>query len=87
MELNKSILKQIILEVLAEETKDKYGDEVKNRNKASLKKGVADLEEVHSDKQRRWACAQTGKSRKNFSGKPPLSNAEADEMCSGPMKK
>lgn len=46
-----------------------------------------ELDEVYSDKQRKWACAQTGKSRKNFSGKPPLSKSEADEMCSGPMKK
>lgn len=72
---------------IAEEVKDKYGTEVEDRNKASLKQGVADLDEVYSDKQRKWACAQTGKSRKNFSGKPPLSKSEADEMCSGPMKK
>ena len=37
--------------------------------------------EVYSDKQRRWACAQSGKSRKNFKGKPSLSKTEADEMC------
>ena len=85
--VDRELLKKIILEVLAEETKDKYGTEVEDKNKASLEQGVADLEEVYSDKQRRWACAQTGKSRKNFSGKPPLSKAEADEMCSGPMKK
>ena len=85
--VDRDLLEKIIFEVLAEKTKDKYGTEVEDKNKASLKKGVADLEEVFSDKQRRWACAQTGKSRKNFSGKPPLSNAEADEMCSGPMKK
>tara|TARA_R110002074_G_scaffold141730_2_gene288235 strand:+ start:356 stop:2476 length:2121 start_codon:yes stop_codon:yes gene_type:complete len=37
--------------------------------------------EVYSDKQRRWACAQAGESRKSFKGKPSLSKTEADEMC------
>jgi len=37
--------------------------------------------EVYTDKQRRWACAQSGKSRKSFEGKPSLSKTEADEMC------
>jgi hypothetical protein len=40
----------------------------------------------HSEKQRRWACAQTGKSRKNFKGKPALSKKEAEEMCTDPLK-
>ena len=39
------------------------------------------ITEVYSDKQRGWACAQAGKSRKNFKGKPDLSKAEAEEMC------
>jgi hypothetical protein len=39
------------------------------------------LEEVYSEKQRKWACAQTGKSRKKFKGKPSLTKAEAEEMC------
>ena len=43
------------------------------------------LEEVYSDKQRRWACAQAGESRKKFKGKPSLSKAEADEMCKSDM--
>ena len=38
-------------------------------------------ERAESEKQRRWACAQTGKSRKKFKGKPSLSSKEAKEMC------
>tara|TARA_R110002153_G_scaffold1993_7_gene9801 strand:+ start:130 stop:2253 length:2124 start_codon:yes stop_codon:yes gene_type:complete len=38
------------------------------------------LKEVYSDKQRRWACAQSGKSRKDFDD-PSLSKDEAEEMC------
>tara|TARA_Y100001937_G_C7118576_1_gene331366 strand:- start:106 stop:2223 length:2118 start_codon:yes stop_codon:yes gene_type:complete len=45
------------------------------------------VNEVYSSAQRRWACAQTGDSRKNFKGEPSLSSAEAEEMCTGPMKK
>ena len=39
------------------------------------------LNEAYSEKQRKWACAQTGDSRKNFKGKPSLTKKEADEMC------
>ncbi len=39
----------------------------------------------YTAKQRRWACAQTGKSRKKFKGKK-MSKKEAEEMCTGPMK-
>ena len=39
------------------------------------------LEEAYSEKQRKWACAQMGKSRKKFKGKPSLSSKEATEMC------
>ena len=39
------------------------------------------MSEVYSEKQRRWACAQAGKSRKKFKGKPSLTKKEADEMC------
>ena len=39
------------------------------------------ITEVYSDKQRRWACAQAGESRKKFKGEPALTKAEADEMC------
>ena len=39
----------------------------------------------YTEKQRRWACAQTGKSRKKFKGKK-MSKKEAEEMCTGPMK-
>ena len=40
-----------------------------------------ELEEVYSEKQRKWACAQTGESRKKFKGKLTLSPKEAEEMC------
>jgi len=39
------------------------------------------LVEVYSKRQRRWACAQAGKSRKNFKGKPSLTKKQAKEMC------
>ena len=41
----------------------------------------------YTEKQRRFACAQTGKGRKNFKGKPPLTKKEAEEMCKAPLKK
>ena len=43
-----------------------------------------ELNEVYSEKQRRWACAQTGD---DFKGERSLSKEEAEEMCKGPMKK
>ena len=39
------------------------------------------IKEVSSEKQRKWACAQAGDSRKNFKGKPNLTPTEAEEMC------
>ena len=42
------------------------------------------IEEVYSEKQRRWACAQLSP---GFKGKKSLTRAEAEEMCSGPMLK
>jgi len=77
---------------LPEASKDK-AEVIKNMVKEKLQegtqhflgifRGLADevLEEVYSDKQRRWACAQAGKSRKKFKGKPSLTKAEAEEMC------
>lgn len=47
---------------------------------ANLKESK-ELDEAYSEKQRKWACAQTGKSRKKFKGKPSLSSEEAKEMC------
>lgn len=49
-------------------------------------RGLVDevLKEVYSDKQRRWACAQTGESRKDFDD-PSLSKDEAEEMCTSEM--
>jgi hypothetical protein len=46
--------------------------------------GGIEISEVHSDKQRRWACAQADKPASER--KDGLSKAEAEEMCSGPMK-
>ena len=43
-----------------------------------------ELNEVSSEKQRRWACAQTGD---DFEGERSLSKKEAEEMCKGPMKR
>ena len=43
------------------------------------------LEEVYSDKQRRWACAQADAS--SDKRKKGLSKKEADEMCKGPTLK
>ena len=42
-----------------------------------------ELDEVYSEKHRRWACAQTGD---DFKGERSLSKEEAEEMCKGPMK-
>ena len=42
--------------------------------------GDGALEEVHSEKQRRWACAQIDNPTK-------LTKSQAKEMCSGPSKK
>ena len=44
------------------------------------------IDEVTSEKQRRWACAQAGKNRKNFKGEPSLTPAEAEEMCSAEIE-
>ena len=43
-----------------------------------------ELDEVYSEKQRRWACAQTSD---DFKGERTLSRKEAEEMCKGPMLK
>ena len=43
-----------------------------------------DLEEVYSDEQRGWACAQKSD---DFKGKRKLTKKQAAEMCTGPMKK
>ena len=53
--------------------------------KAQLKQIIKkELNEVYSEKQRRWACAQKGD---DFKGERSLSKKEAEEMCKGPMKK
>ena len=40
----------------------------------------------YTEKQRKWACSQAGKSRDSFKGKPSLSKKEAEEMCKAPLK-
>ena len=42
------------------------------------------IQEVSSEKQRRWACAQTGD---DFKGDKKLTDEEAEEMCSSPIEK
>ena len=46
-----------------------------------------ELDEVYSEKQRRWACAQAGESRKSFKGTPSLTASEAEEMCGAEIEK
>ena len=41
------------------------------------------LQEVYSEKQRRWACAQTGD---DFKGDKKLTDKEAKEMCTSPIE-
>ena len=43
-------------------------------------------ERAESEQQRKWACAQMGKSRKKFKGEPALSKKEAEKMCTDPLK-
>ena len=43
-----------------------------------------EVNEVYSDKQRRWACAQMGD---DFKGERSLTKKQAEEMCTGPMLK
>ena len=43
-----------------------------------------EINEVYSDKQRRWACAQM---RDGFKGERSLTKKQAKEMCTGPMLK
>ena len=58
---------------------------VANKYKMSVLKKIIkeELNEVYSEKQRRWACAQMGD---DFKGERSLSKKEAEEMCKGPMK-
>ena len=49
-------------------------------NTAELRKYIR---EVYSEKQRRWACAQTGD---DFKGDKKLTDKEAKEMCTSPIE-
>tara|TARA_R110000765_G_scaffold281345_1_gene378664 strand:+ start:119 stop:421 length:303 start_codon:yes stop_codon:yes gene_type:complete len=42
-------------------------------------------QEVYSEKQRKWACAQANKPEEQE--KDQISKKEAEEMCKGPLKK
>jgi phosphopantetheine adenylyltransferase len=46
-----------------------------------------DMEEVSSEKQRKWACAQTKGRREKFKGELSLTPKEAEEMCSAEIEK
>ena len=48
---------------------------------------VEEIEEVYSEKQRRWACAQTKGRREDFEGELSLTPQEAEEMCSAEIEK
>jgi hypothetical protein len=53
-------------------------------NTSELRKYIEEtLQEVYSEKQRRWACAQTGD---DFKGDKKLTDKEAEEMCSSPIE-
>ena len=57
------------------------GNEVLSFLKTNLKRAATTtLEEVYSEKQRKWACAQ-------IDNPTSLTKAQAKEMCSGPTKK
>ena len=49
-------------------------------NTSELRKYII---EVYSEKQRRWACAQTGD---DFKGDKKLTDKEAEEMCTAPIE-
>jgi hypothetical protein len=53
-------------------------------NTSELRKYIEEaMQEVSSEKQRRWACAQTGD---GFKGDKKLTDKEAKEMCSAPIE-
>ena len=86
MKLTKTQLRQMIQEAASEYVWGVKGPQrVANKYKISVLKMIImeELNEVYSEKQRRWACAQTGD---DFEGDPSLNKKEAEEMCKGPMK-
>jgi hypothetical protein len=86
VKLTKTQLKQMIQEAAPEYVWGVKGPQrAANKYKISVLKKIImeELSEVYSEKQRRWACAQTGD---DFEGDPSLSKKEAEEMCKGPMK-
>ncbi len=86
MKLTKKQLKQMIREAASEYVWGvKSPQRVANKYKISVLRQIIkeELEEVYSEKQRRWACSQMGD---DFKGERSLSKEEAEEMCKGPMK-
>ena len=86
MKLTKTQLRQMIQEAASEYVWGvKNPGRVANKYKISVLKKLIkeELNEVYSEKQRRWACAQTGD---DFKGERSLTKKEAEEMCKGPMK-
>jgi nucleoid-associated protein YejK len=59
--------------------REKAEDELEDELVTDLEDAVEELDEVYSQKQRRWACAQKDKPAKKR--KKGLSKKEADEMC------
>tara|TARA_Y100001970_G_scaffold194071_1_gene235928 strand:- start:75 stop:407 length:333 start_codon:yes stop_codon:yes gene_type:complete len=55
----------------------------KTRLHQIIKEEIASVVEVHSEKQRNYMCAMADEDADRPEG---LSKAEAEEMCSGPMK-
>ena len=85
-QISKKDIKQMIQEAASEYVWGmKNPSRVANQYKIKTLKQVIkeELNEVYSEKQRRWACAQTGD---DFKGERSLSKKEAEEMCKGPMK-
>lgn len=64
----------------AEGIKD-YEDDVPDGTMLK-KEEQEEIEEVYSEKQRNWACAQLGD---DFKGERKLTKKQAKEMCKGPM--
>ena len=95
--MTKSQLKKIIEQELIKEfgniggrafnlgaTRDKDEDDVPDYTKLKKYQEQEELEEVYSDQQRDWACAQAGD---DFKGERKLTKTQAKEMCTGPTLK
>ena len=97
MKMTKAKLKKIIEQELIKEfgniggrasnlgaIRDKDEDDVPDYTKLKKYQEQEELEEVYSDQQRAWACAQVGD---DFEGEKKLTKTQAKEMCTGPTLK